>query len=141
MDALAALGVRVVLRSLAAVEHAVVAHHAHAAQSGAVGHRELVLEAFGGRVVVPRNQQDQIARREHGVEEIPLENAVGARIRPISCAQSAGLPVSLNSAGRFIVISVIVVPSPTSVSSRRCSTIAWPVGTSVSFVTWPTRRW
>ena len=53
VDALAALGVRVVLRSLAAVEHAVVAHHAHAAQPGAIGHRELVLEAFGCRVVVP----------------------------------------------------------------------------------------
>jgi hypothetical protein len=31
--------------------------------------------------------------------------------------------------------------APTSVSSRRCSSMICPSGTQVSCVTWPTRRW
>ena len=71
-----------IVRRLAAIEHAVVPHDPHATQSRTVGDRELVLEALSGGMVAPGNQQDQIARRQDGVEKIPLEDAVGARIQP-----------------------------------------------------------
>src|SRR6202021_2822523 len=46
--------------------------------------------------------------------------------RPSHSEQSAGFVVSFHSAGRFASISATVVPSPTSVSSNRCSGSSYP---------------
>src|ERR1700744_5755299 len=62
-------------------------------------------------------------------------------LSPSHCAQLYGSLACVTPAGRVALMRVIVVPSPTSVSSRRCSVSEHPWGSWLSAVIWPTRRW
>jgi hypothetical protein len=65
--ALSAFDIRIVLRRLAPVEHAVVAHDPHAAKPRAIRQRKLALKRIGRRIITPLRELDDIARRQYGV--------------------------------------------------------------------------
>ncbi len=68
---LAALGVRVVLRRLAAVVFPVVAYDPYCPDPCLVIRRGSVLVGLRCSVVLPRLEQNQVTGRKYGVEDVP----------------------------------------------------------------------
>src|SRR5215510_14379752 len=62
------LYVGVILRRLAPVEHAVVAHHTDAAKPRAVLQWDFSFEPISGSLITPGHEQNDIARRQDRVE-------------------------------------------------------------------------
>ncbi|MEA2855385.1 MAG: hypothetical protein QOE02_5446, partial [Rhodospirillaceae bacterium] len=54
---LSGLDIAVILRSLASIEHSVVAHDSHAAYACVLRHFGPLLELLGGPMVVPRHEE------------------------------------------------------------------------------------
>ena len=79
MNRLGALGVGIVLRRLTAVGHAVVPHDADAAKPRTVPQGDRAFEGFGGGVVAPGHEQDDVARCQNGIERIPANETRGIR--------------------------------------------------------------
>jgi hypothetical protein len=129
VEGLAALGIPVVLGSFATVVFPVVAHDPHCPDPRIVVQRGRVLVGLRRSGVLPGYDQNQVTGREYGVEDIPGRAVSGPRVQ----AEPLGAVVRIGSllpfAGRVELISVTVVPSPTSVSSSLCSVRAYPVGT------------
>src|SRR5262245_25719592 len=63
--------VGVVLRRLAPIEHAVIADHADAAKPRTILQCDLIFEGLSRRVVAPGHEQDDVAGRQNGIENIP----------------------------------------------------------------------
>ena len=129
MEGLAALGVCVVLRRLATVVFPVVAHDPHSPDPCLVIRIGSVLVGLRCSDVLPdmRRIRSPGASTASKMSQDVLSAAHG--FRPSHSAQSYGLLVCFHSAGRVALISVTVVPSPTSVSSSLCSVRAYPAGT------------
>src|ERR1700727_1357311 len=73
---LSAVNIRIILRGLAAIEHAVVADHAHMPEPPRLGRRKLGFERARGVLVAPRHHQDEVSRRQNGIKDIPLNQAL-----------------------------------------------------------------
>src|SRR3954468_19520626 len=81
MEGLAALGVCVVLRRLATVVFPVVAHDPHSPDPCLVIRIGSVLVGLGCSDVLPKNEENQVARRKYGVEDVPGRAVGGPRIQ------------------------------------------------------------
>src|SRR5438128_7931406 len=67
----------IILRRLASVEHAVVAHHANAAKPRAILQCDRTLEDFSGGLVTPGHEQDDVAGHQNSVEHVPSNEPLG----------------------------------------------------------------
>src|SRR5258708_1663289 len=76
MDRSRAFSVGVVLRCLAPVEHAVVAHDADAAKPRAIWDIDGIFEGLCIRRRAPGHEKDEIARRQNRVEDVPADYPV-----------------------------------------------------------------
>ena len=81
VEGLAALGVCVVLRRLATVVFPVVAHDPHSPDPCLVIRIGSVLVGLGCSDVLPKNEENQVARRKYGVEDVPGRAVGGPRIQ------------------------------------------------------------
>ena len=141
MDRRRARGVGIVLRRLAAVEHAVVAHHANAAQPRAVRQCACAPRRLRRRPVAPGQQQDDVARASARRRTRPRRRAPARRARsPSHLATSSGPAPSPTRPAAWRRSGSPSCPrrSRSRPASARAS--AWPSGSRVSRVTWPTRR-
>ena len=82
VDGNGAVCVWIVLGRFAPIEHSVVPDHADAPVPGFVRNREIALEALCGRRIAPGHQQHEIAGRQDGLENVPIEQPIGPRIKP-----------------------------------------------------------
>jgi hypothetical protein len=71
MNGFAVRRVRIVLRSLAAVVHTVIADDTDAPEARAFGKRGRTLVVFRHGVISPGEHQDQVAGRQNSIEDVP----------------------------------------------------------------------
>ena len=81
MEGLATFGVRVVLRRLATVVFPVVAHNPHSPDPRLVIRRGGVLVGLRCGGVLPGYEQNQVAERKYGVEDVPGRAVGGSRVQ------------------------------------------------------------
>ena len=122
VDRRSTLRVGIELRRFAAVEHAVVAHHANPAQPRAGGSATAALEGFRrrpGRATTSAGSTSPGVSTASNTSQPTSPGASGSRP---SHSRRHRRPCCLtHSAGRCASIRVTVVAPPTSVSSSRCS--------------------
>ena len=73
--------VGVVLRVLLAGVHPVVPYDPDLPEATAGGQVQRPAEGVGRLVVTPRQEQDDVARAQHGVEDVPRQQARSARVQ------------------------------------------------------------